>query len=200
MVFGNVGMTHIAGLSLYVNARPRTERNHNNKNVASETSDWFRTPRHLSRRNAPSLPVDASTELSSYGRYRHIHGDAGLAGRLEHFLITNGPTRLDDGLDTGVDQNSAPSANGKNASDAATAPLVVVGSVSQRVGTLDGQIGGIHTIDLAHADAYGCLIVSDKYGVGFDATDGTPCEHRDLDGFSVGRLAGNQLPRVRIVA
>lgn len=95
---------------------------------------------------------------------------------------------------------SAPSANGKNASDAATAPLGAVGSVSQRVGTLDGQIGGIHTIDLAHADAYGCLIVSDKYGVGFDAPDGTPCEHQIPDGFSVGRLAGNQLPRVRIVA
>lgn len=46
----------------------------------------------------------------------------------------------------------------------------------------------------------GCLIVGDKYGVGFDAPDGTPCEHQIPDGFSVGRLAGNQLPRVRIVS
>ena len=54
----------------------------------------------------------------------HIHGDAGLAGRFEHFLIADGTTRLDDGLDTCVDKNLAPSANGKNASDAATAPWV----------------------------------------------------------------------------
>ena len=43
----------------------------------------------------PTLPLNSVEEVSGTG---HIHGDAGLAGRLEHFLITNGPTRLDDGL------------------------------------------------------------------------------------------------------
>ena len=99
-------MTHIAGLSLYVNARPRTERNHNNKTLRPKPANGF--GRHVIYRAATlpacrsTLPLNSVEEVSGTG---HIHGDAGLAGRLEHFLITNGPTRLDDGLDTGVDQN-----------------------------------------------------------------------------------------------
>lgn len=117
-------------------------------NVASETSEWFR--RHVIYRAVTlpacrsTLPLNSVEEVSGTG---HIHGDAGLAGRLEHFLITNGPTVLDDGLDTGVDQNLGTVGEREERVGRGHRSLGAVGSVSQRVGTLDGQIGGIHTID-----------------------------------------------------
>ena len=42
--------------------------------------------------------------------------------------------------------------------------------------------------------------MGDQNGVGLDATDGSPSENQILDGLLVRRLAGNQLPRIRIIA
>ena len=83
----------------------------------------------------------------------HIHGDAGLTSRFEHFLVANGTARLNDSLKRlALMRISAPSANGKNASDAATAPFGAVCAISQRVGAFDGQVRGIDTIHLTHAN------------------------------------------------
>ena len=64
--------------------------------------------------------VPISEEVAGAGE---VHGHAGLLGRFDDLLIADGAARLHDGLDARVDKHLAPSANGKNASDAATAPV-----------------------------------------------------------------------------
>lgn len=74
------------------------------------------------------------------------------------------------------------------------------GAISQRVGAFDGQVRGIDTIHLTHANANSGLIVGDQDSVRLDTADGPPSENQILDGLLISRLAGNQFPSVRIVA
>ena len=52
------------------------------------------------------------------------HGDAVIVGGLDDFIVTYRTARLDHGGGAGLDAANMPSANGKNASDATTEPLV----------------------------------------------------------------------------
>ena len=65
----------------------------------------------------------------------HIHGDAGLAGRFEHFLIADGTTRLDDGLDTCVDKNLRTIGEREERVGCRNSALSAVCTISQRIRT-----------------------------------------------------------------
>ena len=65
---------------------------------------------------------------------------------------------------------SSPSGNGKNASDAATAPLHAV------AGPLHRQPGGVDPVDLTHAHADGGAVGGDDDRVGLHRAAGPPRE------------------------
>lgn len=95
---------------------------------------------------------------------------------------------------------SAPSANGKKASEAATGALRAVAPIIERIGAFHGQMRRIHAVHLSHADAYRRHIVGNQDRIGFDATNGAPCEFEILERTLVRGLTGNKLPSIRMVS
>ena len=130
----------------------------------------------------------------------HIHGDAGLTSRFEHFLVANGTARLNDSLNACIDENFRTIREWEERVGCSDSALGAVCAISQRVGAFDGQVRGIDTIHLTHANANSGLIVGDQDSVRLDTADGPPSENQILDGLLISRLAGNQFPSVRIVA
>lgn len=101
----------------------------------------------------------------------HIHGDAGLAA-ASNTSSRGWTTRLDDGLDTCVDKNLRTIGEREERVGCRNSALSAVCTISQRIRTFNGQVGGIDTIHLTHAYANRGLIMSNQNSVGLDATDG----------------------------
>ena len=104
----------------------------------------------------------------------HIHGDAGLTSRFEHFLVANGTARLNDSLNACIDENFRTIREWEERVGCSDSALGAVCAISQRVGAFDGQVRGIDTIHLTHANANSGLIVGDQDSVRLDTADGPP--------------------------
>ena len=115
-------------------------------------------------------------------------------GGLDHLVVADGAAGLDDRADAGVDQD-----------------LRAVGEREERVGggeralravagPGDGQLAGVHPVDLAHADTYGGAVAGEQDGVGLHRTAGAPRE-RQVGQLGVGeRLAAGEGPGRGVVA
>ena len=88
----------------------------------------------------------------------HIHGDIGLTSRFEHLFVTDGSSWLHDGLDPCIDQDLGTIGEREERIGCGYCAPGAIDPISQRVGAFDRQVGGIHTIDLSHADADGRLL------------------------------------------
>ena len=92
----------------------------------------------------------------------------------------------------------SPSANGKNASEAATAPRAR--STSAGVRTLDREAARVDAVDLPHPDADRRPVVGEQDRVGLHRTHRAPGERQVGERGVVGGRARRQRPRGRVVA
>ena len=83
----------------------------------------------------------------------------GLLGRFDDLLIADGTAGLHDGLDARIDKHLSAIGEREERVGSGNRTGGAIGAVSQCVGAVDGQMAGIHTVDLAHADADRGLIV-----------------------------------------
>ena len=102
---------------------------------------------------------------------REVHGDAGRLRGLDDLGVAHRAARLHDGASRRRRAAPAsPSANGKNASEAATEPARAVTRPA------DGEVARVDPVDLAHADADRGAARGEQDGVRLDRTAGLPGE------------------------
>ena len=129
----------------------------------------------------------------------HVHGDASFLGSSYDLFVTDGTTWLDNCLHTGINQDLQTVSEREEGIGRSVGPLSTVFSVGKRICALNGELCGVHAVDLAHADADGGVVLGQQDGVGLHSADGAPCKLELSQLFSIQCLAGGQLPVLRLI-
>src|SRR5699024_9410250 len=91
-------------------------------------------------------------------------------------VVTDGTAGLDDGLDAGVGKHLEAVREREERVGGGDGTLGALDITGEGVGALNGQLGGVDAVDLAHAHAHGGGVTGDEDGVGLDGTDRGPGE------------------------
>src|SRR5665647_2934150 len=123
-----------------------------------------------------------------------VHRDPGCRGSLDDLGVTNGPPGSDYCPDTGVQQHLEPISEREERVRRRHRAGRAVGT-----GTGDGQVTGVHPVDLAHAHTDAGARLDEQDGVGLDGADSPPGELQVGQRRVVGRFAAHERPARRII-